>query len=55
VFQLTQTFNNYYHKYPILHETDERRKHLRIAVVDLFRSVMQVNLQLLGIPLPPRM
>jgi len=55
VFQLTQTFNNYYHKYPILHEPDERRKNLRIAVIDLFRSVMQTNLQLLGIPVPPRM
>jgi len=55
VFQLAQTFNNYYHKYPILHETDERRKLLRIAVVDLFRSAMQTNLKLLGIPVPARM
>jgi arginyl-tRNA synthetase len=55
VFQLAQIFNNYYHKYPILHESDERRRNLRIAVVDLFRSAMRVNLQLLGIPVPPRM
>jgi arginyl-tRNA synthetase len=55
VFQLAQTFNNYYHKYPILHEPDEQRKRLRIAIVELFRSAMQVNLQLLGIPVPPRM
>jgi arginyl-tRNA synthetase len=55
VFQLAQAFNYYYHKYPILHESDERRKLLRIAVVDLFRSAMDVNLKLLGIPVPPRM
>jgi arginyl-tRNA synthetase len=55
VFQLAQAFNNYYHKYPILHEPDERRKILRIAVVDLFRSAMEINLKLLGIPVPPRM
>ena len=55
VFQLAQAFNYYYHKYSILHETDERRKLLRIAVVDLFRSAMEVNLRLLGIPVPARM
>jgi arginyl-tRNA synthetase len=55
VFQLAQAFNYYYHKYSILHEPDERRKLLRIAVVDLFRSAMEVNLKLLGIPVPARM
>jgi arginyl-tRNA synthetase len=55
VFQLAQAFNYYYHKYPILHESDERRKVLRIVVVDLFRHAMTVNLRLLGIPVPPRM
>ena len=55
VFQLAQAFNYYYHKYSILHEPDEQRKLLRIAVVDLFRSAMEVNLRLLGIPVPVRM
>ena len=55
VFQLAQAFNYYYHKYPILHEPDERRKMLRIAVVDLFRLAMGINLKLLGIPVPARM
>ncbi len=55
VFQLAQAFNYYYHKYSILHEPDEQRKLLRIAVVDLFRSAMEVNLRLLGIPVPARM
>ncbi|MCI0416851.1 arginine--tRNA ligase [bacterium] len=55
VFQLAQAFNNYYHKYSILHEPDEHKKLLRIAVVDLFRSAMEINLRLLGIPVPARM
>jgi len=55
VFQLAQLFNNYYHKYPVLHEADERRKRLRIAVVKMFSEGMQVNLDLLGIPIPSRM
>jgi arginyl-tRNA synthetase len=55
VFQLAQAFNYYYHKYPILHETDQQRKLLRIAVVDLFVSAMETNLKLLGIPFPARM
>jgi len=55
VFQLAQLFNNYYHKYPVLHEADEYRKRLRIAVVKMFMVGMQVNLDLLGIPVPSRM
>ncbi|HEY4491916.1 MAG TPA: DALR anticodon-binding domain-containing protein, partial [Acidobacteriota bacterium] len=54
-FQLAQLFNNYYHKYPILHESDERRKLLRIAIVKTFLNAMQTNLELLGIPVPARM
>lgn len=55
VFQLAQRFNYYYHKYPILHEKDESRKVLRIAVVRMFAQVMEIHLQLLGIPVPARM
>ena len=55
VFQLAQLFNNYYHKYPILHETIERRKLMRIAIVRMFTEAMKTNLDLLGIPIPSRM
>ncbi len=55
VFQLAQLFNNYYHKYPILHETIERRKLMRIAVVRMFTDAMKTNMDLLGIPIPSRM
>ena len=55
VFELAQLFNNYYHKYPVLHEKDIRRKLLRIAIVDMFAKGMQTSMDLLGIPVPERM
>jgi arginyl-tRNA synthetase len=55
IFQLAQLFNNYYHKYPILHEKLERRKRLRIAIVQIFLNAMSTSLELLGIPVPARM
>jgi arginyl-tRNA synthetase len=55
VFQQAQLFNYYYHKYPVLHEENERRKLLRIAIVKMFIQSMETNLQLLGIPVPSKM
>jgi arginyl-tRNA synthetase len=55
VFQLAQLFNNYYHKYPILHEKVERLKRRRIAIVQMFLNAMSTSLELLGIPIPERM
>ncbi len=55
IFELAQFFNNYYHKYPVLHEKDPRRKLLRIAVVHMFSQGMQTCMEILGIPVPERM
>jgi arginyl-tRNA synthetase len=55
VFEIAQLFNNYYHKYPVLHEKDLQRKLLRIAVVDMFAKGMQTCMDILGIPVPERM
>lgn len=55
VFELARSFNNYYHKYPVLHEKDAERRLLRVAVVRMFLHGMQVNLDLLGVPVPERM
>jgi arginyl-tRNA synthetase len=55
VFYTAQIFNNYYHKYPVLHETDEKKKMLRTAVIKMFQDGMQASLELLGIPVPERM
>jgi arginyl-tRNA synthetase len=55
VFELAQLFNNYYHKYPVLHEKDVQRKLLRIAVVQMFAKGVQTCMDILGIPVPERM
>ena len=55
VFELARCFNNYYHKYPVLHEKNADRRLLRVAVVKMFLDGMLKNLDLLGIPVPDRM
>lgn len=55
VFYLAQMFNNYYHKYPVLHEPDAEKKRLRIAMITMFENGMKTSLELLGIPVPERM
>ena len=55
VFELARSFNNYYHKYPVLHERNSERRLLRVAVVRMFEQGMRTNLDLLGIPVPERM
>jgi arginyl-tRNA synthetase len=55
IFELAQLFNNYYHKYPVLHEADPQRKLLRITITRMFIDGMRVSLDLLGIPVPSRM
>jgi arginyl-tRNA synthetase len=55
VFYLAQMFNNYYHKYSVLHEPDAKKKLFRTAVVKMFQEGMQTCLELLGIPVPERM
>jgi arginyl-tRNA synthetase len=55
VFELARSFNNYYHKYPVLHEKDPQRRLLRIVIVSMFAKGMSTNLELLGIPVPERM
>lgn len=55
VFELARDFNNYYHKYQVLHEADPDRRLLRAAIVRMFEQGMRANLDLLGIPVPERM
>lgn len=55
VFELAKAFNNYYHKYKILHEPDQAARESRTAILKIFLDGMQTSLQLLGIPVPYRM
>ncbi len=54
-FQLAQKFNAFYHRYPILRETDPTKKAMRLFVVQIFRRQMAAALELLGVAVPARM
>jgi len=54
-FQLAQKFNAFYHRYPILRESDPTKKALRLFVVQIFRKQMTAALELMGVPVPARM
>ena len=54
-FVLAQKFNAFYHKYPVLQEQDPDRKWGRVLLTYLFRERMTRWLDLMGIPVPPRM
>jgi len=54
-FGLAQAFNHVYHRYPILKETDEAQRALRILLTYAFRTRFAEVLEMLGIPVPQRM
>ena len=55
VFQLAQLFNTFYHRHPILSETDEKRKQFLLATVAVVRRELIRSLAVLGITVPPVM
>jgi arginyl-tRNA synthetase len=54
-FQLAQSFNNFYHQYPILSEQDRERKIFLLWMTDFFRSQLESVLGILGIRVPEYM
>lgn len=54
-FRLAQTFNNFYHHYHILHESDERRQAFLLLLVNVVSRSLATALDLLGIEIPDRM
>jgi arginyl-tRNA synthetase len=54
-FVLAQKFNAFYHKYPVLQESNPDRKWGRVLLTGLFRERMSRWLDLMGIPVPPLM
>ncbi|HEX4277504.1 MAG TPA: arginine--tRNA ligase [Bryobacteraceae bacterium] len=54
-FQLAQTFNNFYHQYPVLAEPDPERKLFLLWMTDFFRAQLERTLAILGIALPAYM
>ena len=55
VFQLAQLFNTFYHRHPILSETDESRKRFLLATVVVVRRELTRMLAVMGITVPPVM
>jgi arginyl-tRNA synthetase len=55
VFQLAQLFNTFYHRHPILSETDEKRKRFLLATVAVVRRELIRTLAVMGITVPPIM
>jgi arginyl-tRNA synthetase len=54
-YLLAQTFNSFYHRYPVARESDDAVRGLRIALVRIFHDGMVDLLQLMGIEVPDRM
>ena len=55
-FNAAQAFHTYYHHYPVLQETDARKRSARLLTVALFARLLREGLDtLLGIPVPQRM
>ena len=51
-FQLAQSFNNFYHQYPILSESDPEKKTFLLWMTQFFRLELERTLSLLGIEVP---
>jgi arginyl-tRNA synthetase len=54
-FGLAQSFNAFYHRYPILNEERADIRRWRAAGVSYFRRQLTLTLDLMGIAVPPRM
>jgi len=55
LFELCQKFNSFYHKYPILNESDPRNASAAPVAAETFSRTMVAALDLLNIPVPQRM
>ena len=54
-YELTKEFNQFYHDYTILGETDEQKKIFRLALSKAVAKVVKNGMALLGIEMPERM
>jgi arginyl-tRNA synthetase len=53
--EIAQRFNTFYHRHPILQESDPAVRAARLATVQIFRRGIESLAELLGIPTPERM
>jgi len=55
VFQLAQSFSNFYHEYPVLAETDPEKKTFLLWLTEYYRAQLEKTLGVLGIEVPEYM
>jgi arginyl-tRNA synthetase len=54
-YELTKLFNQFYHDYSILGETDEQKKAIRLVLAKNVGKIIKTGMGLLGIEVPERM
>jgi arginyl-tRNA synthetase len=54
-YELTKVFNQFYHDYSILNESDEQKKAVRLVLARNVAKIIQSGMSLLGIEVPERM
>jgi arginyl-tRNA synthetase len=54
-FQLAQSFNNFYHQYPIIQEANREKKVVLLWMTDFFRRQLERTAGVLGIQIPEYM
>lgn len=54
-FQLAQSFNNFYHEYPVITEPDPQRRNVLLWLTQYVRNQLLVTLDVLGITQPAYM
>ncbi len=54
-FLLAQTFNHFYHQFPVMQETDPNLKAARVLLTHMFLAYQIRALELMGIKVPSRM
>ena len=54
-FQLAQGFNNFYHEYPVITESDSERRHILLWLTEYVRDQLAEVMGILGIELPEYM
>jgi arginyl-tRNA synthetase len=54
-YELTKVFNQFYHDYSILNESDEAKRQTRLVIARNVAKVLKNGMALLGIEVPERM
>ena len=53
-YELTKVFNQFYHDYSILNESDEQKKLIRLMLAKNVAKIIKNGMGLLGIEVPER-